>query len=152
MFLQSTKDFDCGPFQQLYLNGGIIGSYVCLGSPASSSTIISGPSATSSNTNTTSSSIGRLSAGAKGGIIAAAIVAGLAVIGAVLAIRHKRHQRVSRGTARVTSVVVANKAKPVESRELPQDQNYGRLELEASPNEVAELRGDRAPLPNHGRR
>jgi len=152
LFLQSTKDFDCGPFQQLYLNGGITGSYVCLGSPASSSTVISGPSATSSSTNTTSSSIGGLSAGAKGGIIAAAIVAGLAVIGAVLAIRHKRHQRVSRGTAGVTGVVVANKAKPVESRELPQDQNYGRLELEASPNEVAELRGDRAPLPNHGRR
>ena len=152
MFLQGTKDFNCGPFQQLYLNGGVIGSYVCLGSPASSSTIISGPSATSVRTNTTSSSTGGLSAGAKGGIIAAAIIAGLAVIGAVLVIKHKRHQRASGGTAGVTGVVVANKPEPVESRELPQDENYGRLELEASPNQVSELRGDRAPPPNHGRR
>lgn len=71
-------------------------------------------------------------------------------------IRHKRHQRANRETARetagATGVVVTSKPEPVESRELPQDENYGRLELEASPNQVAELRGDRAPLPNHGRR
>jgi hypothetical protein len=77
-------------------------------------------------------------------------VAGLAIIGAVLAIRHKRQQRASRGTAGVTGVVVTNKPKPAELRELPQDENYGRLELEASLDQVAELRGGRAPLPNHG--
>ena len=49
-------------------------------------------------------------------------------------------------------MVVTSEPEPVESREVPQGENYGRLELEASPNQVAELRGDRALLPNRGRR
>lgn len=137
MILQSTKYFDCGPFEQLNLNGGVTKTFACLGAPASSSTSLS---------------VGGLSAGAKGGIITAAIVAGLAVIGVVLVIGRKRHQRAKRETAGATGVVVTNEPNPVESGELPQDENYGRLELDGSPNQVAELDGDRAPLPNRGRR
>jgi hypothetical protein len=125
---------DCGPLQQLYLNGGITGSFVCLGAPTSSSTASSGASATPARTSTTSSSGGGLSAGTKGGISAAAIVAGLTVNGVVLVIRRKQYQRAIRETAGATDVVVSNESKLVESRELPQDENYGRLELEASPN------------------
>jgi hypothetical protein len=49
-------------------------------------------------------------------------------------------------------MVVTNEPKPVESRELPQDENYGHLELEAPPNQVAELGGDQPPPPNSGRK
>jgi hypothetical protein len=143
LFLQSTKYFDCGPFEQLYIDGGIKGTPVCLGASTSSSTASSGASATSARTSTSSSSGGGLSAGAKGGIIAAAIVAGLAVIGGVLVIRRKQHQRAIREPAGATDVIMTNEPKPVESRELPQDEDYGRLELDTPPNQVAELRGDR---------
>jgi hypothetical protein len=151
LFLRSTKHLDCGSFEQLYLNGGITGSFVCLGAPTSSLTASSGASATSAGTSTTSSSGGGLSACAKGGIIAAAIVAGLAVIGVVLVIRRKQHQRAIGETAGATDMVVTNEPKPVEPRELPLDENYGHTEFEAPPNQVAELRGDRPPLPNSGR-
>jgi hypothetical protein len=79
-------------------------------------------------------------------------VVGLAVIGVMLVIRRKRHQRAIGETAGATDIVVTNEPKPVESRELPQDENYGHLELEAPPNQIAELRGDRPPLPNSGRK
>jgi hypothetical protein len=79
-------------------------------------------------------------------------VAGLAVIGVLLVIRRKQHKRALGETAGATDVVVANQPKPAESTELPQDENYRRLELEAPPNRVAELRGNGPPLPNSGRK
>lgn len=78
-------------------------------------------------------------------------MAGLAVTGAVLLIRRKRLRKARRQIAAAPEVVVKIEPKPVEP-ELPQDENYGRRELEASSNHVAELHGDRAPLPNDGRR
>lgn len=86
------------------------------------------PSATSISTTTGSLTGAGLSAGAKGGIIASAIVAGIAVIGSMFVIRRERRKTTRR-------------ANPVETRELPHDDRYERRELEGNPNNVAELHG-----------
>lgn len=152
LFLRSTKYLDCGPFQQLYLNGGITGSFVCVGAPTSSSTASSEASATSARTSITSSSGGGLSAGAKGGIIVAAIVAGLAVIGVVLVIRRKQHQRAIGETTRATNMAVTNEPQTYGVEGIAAERELGHSELEAPPNQVAELRGDRPPPPNSSRK
>jgi len=108
----------------------------------SSSKASAAPSATLTSTTTESLTGGGLSAGAKGGIIAAAIVAGLAVIvaglaviGAVFVIRRERRERTRR------DIIVDGEPNPVETTELPHGDRYGRRELEGEPNQVAELHG-----------
>jgi len=140
---------DCEYFRQLYINGGITGSYTCQGAPLPRPTASSAASATPTSTNPASSPGGGLSAGAKGGIIAAAVVvAGLAVFGIVIMIRRKHREKVGREMTTVAEMAVDNEPKNSEPRELPHDERYGRSELEVTPNEVAELHGDRGPLPD----
>ena len=93
------------------------------------------PSATSTSTTAGPLTGGGLSAGAKGGITAGAIMAGLAVIGTVFVIRRSRRKKTRR------DIIVDGEPYPVETRELPHDDRYGRMELEGEPNQVAELHG-----------
>jgi hypothetical protein len=146
LFLRSTKYLDCGPFQQLYLNGGIGGSFVCVGAPTSSSTASSGAPA---RTSSTPSSGGGLSAGAKDGIIVAAIVAGLAVIGIILVMRRK-HPRAIGETTRATNMVVTNEPQTYGVEGIAAGRELWTLIAESRPNQVAELRGDRPPPLNSG--
>jgi len=150
LFLRSTKYLDCGPFQQLYLNGGVGGSFVCVGAPTSSSTASSGAPATSAGTSSTPSSGGGLSAGAKGGIIVAAIVAGLAVIGIVLVMRRKQHPRAIGETTRATNMAVTNEPQAYGVEGIAAGRELWTLRAESRPNQVAELRGDRPPPLNSG--
>lgn len=78
-----------------------------------------------------------LSTGAKGGIITGSIIAGLALIGfaAFLVVRKRRN---TTAATRPTG----DEAKPTPALEMPPDTNYGQPELEATPTQVAELRGD----------
>jgi hypothetical protein len=153
LFLESTKYLDCEPFRQLYINNGIKGLFTCQGAPASGSTASSAASPTSTSTTTASPTGSGLSGGAKGGIAAAAaIVAGLAVIGIVLVMWRKRREKTTRETSTAADLVVASLPSPPQPKELPHDELYGRLELEGTPNKVAELHGHQGPLPNVGRR
>jgi hypothetical protein len=138
LFLSNTKSFDCEPFRQLFINGDIAGSFTCQGATMPK------PAASSA-----SSSGGGLSAGAKGGIAAGAVVAGLAVIGFVIVmmIKRKRREKAKRGTPAAVEIAGDSKATPSEPSELPHSDHHGRSELEGTPNEVAELYGDRGPLP-----
>lgn len=65
-----------------------------------------------------------LSTAAKGGIITGAIIAGLVLIGFVALVVRKRRNTIAR---------------PTPAPEMPQDSNY---EVEAVPNQAAELRDD----------
>jgi hypothetical protein len=138
LFLSNTNAFDCEPFRQRFINGDIAGSFTCQGATMPKSAASS-----------VSSSGSGLSAGAKGGIAAGAVVGGLAVIGFVIVImmKRKRREKAKRGTTTAVEIAADRKANPSGPSELPQYEHQGRSELEGTPNEVAELQGDRGPLP-----
>jgi hypothetical protein len=101
---------------------------------------LSGTSYQTSTTPTASASASPrtgLSTGAKGGIIAGSIIAGLALVG-VAAFVVMRKRRSSTTATRTPDA----EAKRIAVPEIQQDTNDGRRELEATRRQVAELGGD----------
>jgi len=159
LFLESSNYIDCAPFRQLYVNGGIKGSFTCTGA----ATPTTGPAATTTSAALapiSAGSSGGLSGGAKGGIIAGAIVAGLLLVGFSAFIILRRHSRSTANAAESSRVLqdqypersgfgptaFSNEAQSLRSAELPADHQIRRSEMAAIPNQVSELRGD---LPSH---
>jgi hypothetical protein len=159
LFLESSNYIDCAPFRQLYVNGGIKGSLTCTGA----TTPTTGPAATMTTvalTPNSAGSTGGLSAGAKGGIIAGAIVAGLLLVGFLAFMILRRYRRGTTNAAggsramqdhypgrsdfRLT--VFSNEPRSPRLTELPAGYQVRRSEMAAMPNQVSELRGD---LPSH---
>jgi len=159
LFLESSNYIDCAPFRQLYVNGGIKGSFTCTGAV----TPTTSPAATMTSAALTPISAGSsrgLSAGAKGGIIAGTIVAGLLLVGFSAFIILRRHSRGTTNAAESSRVLQAqypersdfgptafsNEAESPRSTELTADYRIRRSEMAAMPNQVSELHGD---LPSH---
>jgi hypothetical protein len=158
-FLESSNYIDCAPFRQLYVNGGIKGSLTCTGA----TTPTTGPAATMTTvalTPNSAGSSGGLSAGAKGGIIAGAIVAGLLLVGFLAFMILRRHRGGTTNAAESSRAmqdhypgrsdfrltVFSNESRSPRLTELPAGHQVRRSEMAAMPNQVSELRGD---LPSH---
>ena len=174
-FLESTNYIDCAPFRQLYVNNGIMGSFICTGAaaPMTGLTVTkTGPAATTTGTAATTTSAALtpsavssrgLSAGAKGGIIAGAIVAGLLLVGFSAFIILRRHSRGTTNAAESSGVLrdqypershsgptaFSNEARSPRLAELPADHQVRRSEMAAMPSQVSELRGDISSHPTH---
>ena len=92
VFLQSSKPIDCEPFQALSSNQKIGGSFFCNGTTPT-------PSSTPKPAQSSSSSPGSgLSAGAKGGVAAGAVVFGIIILvgGTIAAIKRRKRRRVEK--------------------------------------------------------
>jgi hypothetical protein len=144
LFLESSNYIDCAPFRQLYVNGGIKGSLTCTGA----ATPTKGPAATMTTVALTPNSAGSsrgLSVGAKGGIIAGAIVAGLLLVGSLAFMILRRHRRGTTNAVGSPRTLQDHYRSP-RLTELPAGHQVRRSEMAAMPNQVSELRGD---LPSH---
>jgi hypothetical protein len=138
VFVQSSQPLDCTPLQQLSSEGKVGGSFFCGGSATSPTSVQpSGPAAPISSSLLSTPT--HLSAGAKGGISAGAIIGGLILLAVVVLFARRRqsspHQQ-AQETAR------QDKADSQNPKELPGVYEEHRRELEAMPNQVHELGGD----------
>jgi hypothetical protein len=139
VFVQSSQPLDCTPLQQLSSEGKVGGSFFCGGSATSpTSGQPSGPAAPISSSLLSTPT--HLSAGAKGGISAGAIIGGLILLAVVVLFARRRQSSPHQQAQEAARQDKANSQNP---KELPGVYEEHRRELEAMPNQVHELGGDR---------
>jgi hypothetical protein len=137
VFVQSSQPLDCTPLQQLSSEGKVGGSFFCGGSATSpTSAPPSGPAGPISSSPL--STPPHLSAGAKGGISAGAIIGGLILLAVVVLFARRRQSSPHQQAQETTRQDEADSQNP---KELPGVHEEHRQELGAAPNQVHELGG-----------